>query len=82
MEKVYLKEDNGNITTSSSSGKHNAKSTTSSSSSAHNAANNINNNHKEILDFNTTQQTSHNKGHSNGNFIEVCDEYGYKVSLY
>ncbi|KAM7359085.1 uncharacterized protein ACRADG_003814 isoform 2-T4 [Cochliomyia hominivorax] len=66
LEKVYLKENNGNITAG-----HNTANATITN-------HNNNNNHKEIIDFNTTQQTSNNKGHSNGSFIEVCNEYGYK----
>ncbi|XP_065361653.1 uncharacterized protein LOC135955247 isoform X2 [Calliphora vicina] len=74
LEKVYLKEENGNI-----SSKHNVKSTTGGHAAANATINhnNNNNNHKEILNFNNKQQTS-NKGHSNGSFIEVCEEYGYK----
>ncbi|XP_037807172.1 uncharacterized protein LOC119600753 isoform X1 [Lucilia sericata] len=75
LEKVYLKEDNGNVSHSS---RHNVKSTTTTHAAANATINHNNNNHKEILDFNNKQQQTNNKGHSNGSFIEVCEEYGYK----
>lgn len=76
LEKVHLKENNGNISSKNkvkSDGVHGISNTTNS--------HNNNNNHKENIDFKSSQQTS-NKGHSNGSFIEVCEEYGFKVSIH
>lgn len=85
LEKVYLKEKNdknsNNVTL-----KYNVKSPFSSISGQQqqqqqqnsNNLTNLNNNHKESL-LSDRLQASTNKGHSNGGFIEVCNEYGYKV---
>ncbi|XP_075164250.1 uncharacterized protein LOC142236853 isoform X2 [Haematobia irritans] len=77
LEKVYLKEKNGN----NSSKQNVVKSTLSSFTvQQQNSSNNLNNNHKESLlaDKLRNSSTTANKGHSNGGFIDVCDEYGYK----
>uniref|UniRef100_A0A1I8NXL9 UDENN FNIP1/2-type domain-containing protein n=1 Tax=Stomoxys calcitrans TaxID=35570 RepID=A0A1I8NXL9_STOCA len=88
LEKVYLKERNGN---NANTTKHNVvKSTLSSFGGQHhqhqNASNSShNNNHKESLltdrlenSSSSSATNSTNKGHSNGSFIEVCEEYGFK----
>uniref|UniRef100_A0A1I8NI38 UDENN FNIP1/2-type domain-containing protein n=1 Tax=Musca domestica TaxID=7370 RepID=A0A1I8NI38_MUSDO len=94
LEKVYHhKEKNGNNNSSSgSSSKHGSRTTLSSSllgggggSHANNLTSLNNNHNKDSLLSDrlnaaaAASSNNSNKGaHSNGGFIDVCDEYGYK----
>ncbi|XP_073837106.1 uncharacterized protein isoform X2 [Musca autumnalis] len=98
LEKVYLKEKNGNSSGGSSSHKNNGGKSALSSitgggggggvGALHSTSNqtSLNNNHNKASLLSdrlnaSAAASSHNsnKGaHSNGGFIEVCDEYGYK----
>lgn len=87
LEKVYLSEQNSNKNVPS---KGSNKTTTLSSIVGQHSQcqqqphttnlTSLNNNHKESSLSDRLKNASANKGHSNGNFIEVCDEYGYRVS--
>ncbi|XP_061398909.1 uncharacterized protein LOC133334611 [Musca vetustissima] len=70
LEKVYHKEKNGNNNSSSSSNKHIGSKSTSSIGSSSLLS--------DRLSAASSANNSNKGAHSNGGYIDVCDEYGYK----